>query len=312
MIGQMNTPDCERFEQAMRGIFDRRHYTNHGPLVQELESRLQDFLGVRHAICVTNATIGLMIAIRAAQFPKQEITCPAFTFKATELAIQWAGHTPVLLDINDPECHLTHGADVGVHVWGNNATGGTIYDAAHAFGCLTEIGLAAVYSFHATKVLNGAEGGCIITHDDDMAERCRNIRSSYGTRETIPNLLTGNGRMSEAQAAMALLSLDEYPRNVEHNIDLHSMYENLLPGTVKKLHLAGHGNYQYVVIETDNRDTILDKLKEAGYECRKYFEPLAPLPVATAISKRVMQLPCGMNVTQDDVFRVCEVIRNNV
>ena len=58
-------PDWDRYERAVRDIFERRFYTSQrfaGPLVVELQRRLQEFLGVKHVIALRNATNGLMIA----------------------------------------------------------------------------------------------------------------------------------------------------------------------------------------------------------------------------------------------------------
>src|SRR5580700_1076131 len=60
-VGQLYFPSWERYEAAMKAIFERQYYTNHGPNAQELERRLADYLGVRHAIYVSNATVGLYL-----------------------------------------------------------------------------------------------------------------------------------------------------------------------------------------------------------------------------------------------------------
>lgn len=64
-VGQLYFPSWERYETAMRGIFQRHYYTNQGYLAQQLEEKLQEYLGVKYVICVTNATIGLMMAAEA-------------------------------------------------------------------------------------------------------------------------------------------------------------------------------------------------------------------------------------------------------
>ena len=80
-VAQLYFPSWERYEAAMRGIFERRYYTNQGPLACQLEEQLQQFLGVKHAICVANATIGLMMAAEALNL-KGKVIQPAFTFMA--------------------------------------------------------------------------------------------------------------------------------------------------------------------------------------------------------------------------------------
>ena len=102
-VGQLYFPSWDRYKAAMRGIFERRYYTNQGPLVQQLEGRLQDYLGVKHAICITNATIGLMMAAEALELSGKVIV-PSYTFIASPQSLSWAGIEPVFCDV-DPSTH---------------------------------------------------------------------------------------------------------------------------------------------------------------------------------------------------------------
>src|SRR5882724_1288368 len=102
-VGQLYFPSWERYEAAMRGIFGRKYYTNQGPLTQQLEEKLQKFLGVKHAICVVNATIGLMMAAEAMKL-KGKVILPAFTFVASAQSLSWCGIKPVFCDVN-PDTH---------------------------------------------------------------------------------------------------------------------------------------------------------------------------------------------------------------
>ena len=65
-VGRPNIGDRERLLERINDALDRRWLTNNGPLVQELEQRLADYLGVRHCIAMCNATVALEILIRAA------------------------------------------------------------------------------------------------------------------------------------------------------------------------------------------------------------------------------------------------------
>ena len=77
-VGQLRFPSWERYEAAMRGIFERQYYTNHGALAQQFEARLAEFLQVKHAIAVTNATLGLIMAVKALGLTGKVIV-PSFT-----------------------------------------------------------------------------------------------------------------------------------------------------------------------------------------------------------------------------------------
>lgn len=361
-VGQINLPDWSTFESNFRDIFNRQYYTNQGPLAVELESRLKNFFGVEHVICMTNATLALVVSAKALGLTGKVI-CPAFTFAATAQSLSWAGLDPVFADI-DRDTHqmsldavsslIDNGvsAILGVHLWGNScdpealeelarSRGLQVYfDAAHAFGCsvsgkmIGNFGRLEVFSFHATKVLNAAEGGCVCTNDGDLASRIRNIRSSYGAGAPVSVPITANGRMSEAQAAMALMSLETYPAAQKRNQTTYNAYrENLetIPGIrVLPIGDTGDSNYQYVVIDVSSdefgvsRDSLLRILKAENILSRRYFSPglhntvpynkMYPqytntLPNTDRACKVVMQLPSGQGIGHAEIIKVCSVIR---
>ena len=361
-VGQMNLPKWEHFENAFRDIFTRRYYTNHGPLAQELEDRLAEFLGIRHVVTVTNGTIALMIAAKALNLTGKVIS-PAFTFAATAQSLTWAKIEPLFCDV-DPQTHmltpemvapLLNDQDVSailpVHLWGNLCNTEALedlaqkkgvsvyYDASHAFGCTRKgrkagcHGAVEIFSFHATNVFSTAEGGCVCTNDDDIAERLRNLRSSYGRRISVDIPINANGRFSEAQAALGLLSLKDYPSVVATNKAKFELYTELLgniPGIRILQPVSGEEcNYQHVVLEIDNqafgltRDQLIRLLEAENILAQRSFAPgihrcspykehyphfLDALPITDMLCERVMQLSSGHAVSLQDVRSICEII----
>jgi len=360
-VGQLYFPSWKRYEAAMRGIFDRRYYTNQGPLTRQLEEKLHEFLGVKHVICITNATIGLMMAAEALELAGKVVT-PSFTFIASAQSLSWTGIHPVFCDV-DP---LTHQLAIdkldalidddvsgimGVNLWGGACDPVALeqyakehglklyFDSAHAFGCavggtrIGTFGSIEVFSFHSTKVLSATEGGCLCTNDDELAARLRNIRSSYGAGRTVPVLKTSNGRMSEAQAAIALMSLEDFPQNQRNNEMLFRIYEERL-GRIAGIRLVApagvtFSNYQYIVCEIDentfglSRDSLVAVLKAENVNARRYFYPgahrsagfrdrypqyLNSLPVTDRLCQTCMQLPVGALVDAGNVNTICELI----
>jgi len=310
-VGQLYFPSWERYETAMRDIFNRRYYTNQGPLVRQFEAELQQYLNVKHVICVVNATIGLMMAAEALGL-KGKVILPSFTFLASAQSLQWVGIEPVFCDV-DPE---THQMDVGhletlidddvsgimgVNLWGGACDvqalqavatrhGIALYfDSAHAFGCevngkkIGGFGDMEVFSFHATKVLSTTEGGCICTNDDELAARLRNIRSSYGAGNPVSVVKTSNGRMSEAQGAIGLLNLEDFEANRQKNESLFQVYQRELEGVsgIKVVKAAGvsRSNHQYMVCQIDDdvfgltRDELVKVLAAENINARRYFYP---------------------------------------
>ncbi len=362
-VGQLYFPSWERYESAMRDIFHRRYYTNHGPLLERLEARLEEFFGVRHAIAVTNATIGL-IMIAKALFRDGKIVVPGFTFVGTAQAVSFAGLDPVFCDVDASTHHLTpelleeaFEADVrailAVNLWGGAVDFPSIarfaeskgvpvfYDSAHGIGSrvgdrrLGGFGLAEVFSFHATKVLGSTEGGCICTNDDDLAALLRNMRCGYGMGRIVEVPVTTNGRMSEAQAAIALMSLDDLDEHIARNQSLAARYAAGLadiPGMeICEPSGVDFSNRQYLVCAVDanlfglSRDQLARLLKAENIYARKYFSPGVhrSVPYATqypqyverlkttdSLCSKLIQLPIGALVTDEDVDNIVGIIRD--
>lgn len=360
-VGQMNLVEWDRFEAIFRNIFLRRYYTNHGPMAKELESQLCNFLGVQHAVCMSNATIGLIIAAKALDLIGKVIV-PAFTYDGTVQSVTWAGLEPLFCDINPETHHITSDlvepllndnvhAILGVHMWGNacdikgleklarRRNVSLYFDASDSFGCtfnrekIGNFGELEIFSFHASNIINALEGGCVCTNDDYIAARLRHIRSSYGADYPIPMLMTSNGRMSEAQAAMALLSLADYQRNRQMNQEKYELYHALLkyvPGIRLLMPREGEqSNYQNVVmsIEEDafgiSRDNLISLLNAENVFCQrkpilgmhrnppyniKFPQYINRLSATDAECSCVIQVPSGQQISMDNVRDICGLI----
>jgi dTDP-4-amino-4,6-dideoxy-D-glucose transaminase len=360
---QINLPGWERMDEAFRTIFERRFFTNHGPKLTELDLAFAQFTGARHAISVTNGTVALMLMARGLGLTG-EVIVPAFTFPATVQALVWAGLTPVLCDV-DPKTHMLSAERVsrligertsgvlGVHLWGRPCAPQALerlchdkglilfFDACHGLGCASEgrrfgnFGSAEAFSFHATKLINAAEGGCITTNDDEVAARLRTLRSFSPAHEFADVQPRMNGKMSEAQATMALLSLQDVDKNMSANRERHDAYRHGLKGlpgiTVIDYSRQEINNHQYVVLEIEadrsplSRDDLYKLLLAENVVCRYYFHAgmhqLPPLnldPVTRArkfpetelLTTRLLQLPNSQSMSVEDVVGVCELMQD--
>jgi dTDP-4-amino-4,6-dideoxygalactose transaminase len=310
-VGRPNIGNREKLLERINAMLDRRWLTNDGPLVQELEQRIAEMVGVKHCIAMCNATVALEIATRAAGL-SGEVIVPSFTFIATAHALQWQEITPVFCDI-DPQTHnldprkveamitpRTSGI-IGVHVWGRacnvealttlahekNLT--LMFDAAHAFGCsyqgrmIGSFGTAEVFSFHATKFFNTFEGGAVTTNDDDLAARIR-LMKNFGFAGVDNVIYIGmNGKMSEVSAAMGLTGLESLDDYISVNRSNYLAYQRgltNLPGvSMVTYNEHEHNNYQYIVLEIDeavtriSRDDLVCVLWAEEVLARRYFYP---------------------------------------
>jgi len=355
-VGRPNLAAKSQMLEAFSAVLDSYWLTNNGAWVQMLETRLRQMLGVEHCIVVTNGTSGLEIAARALMPRFGEVITPSFTFVATPHSLAWQGYTPIFADI-DPRTHVLDPIDVeskitdntvgilGVHTWGSPCAPTVLekiaakydivlfFDAAHAYGCSTPAGAIGgfgdceVFSFHATKFFNTAEGGAITTNNGPLAQRLRELRN-FGFIGDGSHSVSGlgiNAKMSELHAAAGVTNLIAVPEVIAWNRYNYYVYVDHLQHSNIRVYLQeGQRNFQYVVIEVSgalSADALVWILQAEGVLARRYFSPpchLMPpysdrqwcLPATERVANQTVVLPTGLAVSPRDVIRICEVVQN--
>ncbi|WP_404337578.1 DegT/DnrJ/EryC1/StrS family aminotransferase [Sphingomonas sp. MMS12-HWE2-04] len=260
-------PRLSAMTDGLRAIEARGIYSNGGPVVRGFEADVTArlFEGKGDSLAVSNATIGLMIAIRQAAGPRAGTGAfaliPGFTFAATAHAAEWAGLTPLLCDV-DPEDwaasaeaearaferygdriavtvpYATFGAGIDLARYrAYHARGvGVVVDAAASLGARdtdgrqfgVDVPFAVVYSMHATKVFATAEGGLI--HSGDRAliaalRRMTNFGFDGGRSAEGPGL---NAKLPEALGLVAQARLDAIEAVAAHRMELDAVYRTRL------------------------------------------------------------------------------------
>ena len=300
-------PPIEEYTSYLNEIWKRGHLTNNGPLLQELEEKLRQFLGVKHILIVNNGTIALQIAIKALGLTGEIITTP-FSYVATTSAVAWENCKPIFADIDRKTLCINPAeivskitsatsAILATHVYGNPcdveqiqsiASSNNlkiIYDAAHAFGVrykessILNSGDISTLSFHATKLFHTIEGGAIVTNDDDLAYKIAYMRN-FG--HNGPEAFDGvgiNGKTSEVNAAMGLCVLPKVPELIQSRKKLSDLYDTLLAGSeLARPVIASNTAYNYsyypVLFKSENELTQKrDQLNLAAIYPRRYFYP---------------------------------------
>lgn len=236
-------PICdERDEQAVLRVLRSGRWGRSGDGELEcFEARFAEYCGARYGVTVTNGTVALRIALWAAGVgPGDEVIVPPYTFLATATAVVECNATPIFVDIEpqtynlDPErfekaITPRTKAVIPVHLAGLPADMDTICeiarrhgitvieDAAHAHGSAYKgrrcgsLGDMACFSFQSSKNLNSGEGGIILTSDERLFELCRSIHNCGrlpGGRWYDHNIMSGNYRLSEMQAALLHAQMD--------------------------------------------------------------------------------------------------------
>lgn len=305
-------PPINDFYTRLPEIWKSRILSNNGPMVSELESALSKYLGVKHISLVSNATIGLMLSLKASNIKGEVITSP-FSFVATAQAIEWNGLKPVFVDIEkdslniDPNKILNAITDktsaiLPIHCYGNvcnvksiakiarDNSLKVIYDAAHSFaaedsfGSTLSYGDFSVVSFHATKVFNTFEGGAIISNNIKNKERVdKLINFSLNHTKDNVDMLGLNGKMSEISALSGLCQLKYIEEVIEKRKTIYNKYCDAL-SNIKGINVVEINNdfkngysYMPILITEDykyTRDYFHEHLEKNGIFSRKYFHPL--------------------------------------
>lgn len=299
-------PNKEKYQSYVDRIFQSGWLTNNGSLLQELERRLADYLGVKNIILVANGSFALQLAYKALALEGEVITTP-FSFAATTSTLAWEGLTPVFADINSEtfnidsaqiEAQITSktSAIVPVHVFGNPCDVEAIqaiadkhklkvvYDAAHALGSeykdqsVLNFGDISTLSFHSTKLFHTIEGGAVITNDDELAEKVRLMINFGISSPTSIESVGTNAKMNEFEAAMGLCVLDEIDTIRQRREDIWQVYTNELSNIVELQQWNKHGknNCAYAPVLFESEEQLLRieaKLKENDILPRRYFYP---------------------------------------
>ncbi len=282
-------PPIEEYQKQLSKIWNNSWLTNHGPLVQELEHKLKEYLGVGHLLFTSNGTIAIQLAIKALELTGEIITTP-FSYVATTTSILWENCTPVFADIDkksfciDPEeieKHITvnTSAILATHVYGNACDIfkieeiakkhhlKVIYDGAHAFDVnvngtsIFNYGDVSTISFHATKLFHTTEGGAIITKDKNLAEKLFLYRS-FGHIGDDYHTIGINGKNSEFHAAMGLCNLPHVVDIIENRKKSVSLYRSLLNSPklfFPEQHPSQTNNYAYFPVVFENEETLLSE-----------------------------------------------------
>jgi dTDP-4-amino-4,6-dideoxygalactose transaminase len=215
-----------------------------------------------------------------------------------------------------------------------------LFDSAHAFGCsyggrmIGGFGDAEVFSFHATKFFNTFEGGAVVTNDGELAQRMRLMKNFGFTGYDEVTYIGTNGKMSEVSAAMGLTNLDSISEFMAINHRNYRQYSEELAG-LKGVELVRYDenetcNYQYIVLEIDEsktmvtRDRLMQILRAENILARRYFYPgchrMEPyrsyfphagllLPETERLTNRVLCLPTGTGVNENQISVICRILR---
>jgi dTDP-4-amino-4,6-dideoxygalactose transaminase len=352
-------PDVERFLDYSRRFYRERHYTNNGPMVRLLETRLAEFHRTRHCLAFANGFWAIVLAITALAIPgRTEIVMPSLTYRRLADIGAWTRLKPRFCEVNGKTLAITAGTvaaclndqtalilaahpivnccDVeGIAALGQDSAVPVVFDSVEsvyetiAVGKIGAFGDAECFSLHASKLINGFEGGYVTTNSDELARRLLVMRGfGFSGQDNVVEFGT-NAKLNEAHACMALACLDDLEDQVARNRKRYDKYRESLRAArglrLLEFDESQSTSYKNIIVELTGRWPLtraetLDLLHAEGALARPYYAPPlhrksmsyphvpAVLPETDRLAELFMLLPCGHFVSEADIEQVCGVL----
>ena len=350
-VTQPTLAPLEEYTELLKGVWASGIMTHNGPLLQQFERDFCRHEKIDRIVAVSNGTIALQMALRALKLKGEIITTP-FSFIATTSSIIYEGCKPVFVDI-DPETFNIDPAKIEaaitprtvgimpVHVFGNPCDIEAIdaiarkhnlkvvYDAAHGVGStykgkpLISYGDISATSFHATKMLNTAEGGGCVACNEELHRELQMLRF-FGYNEQKDVEIDGfNGKMTEVHAALGIANLKYLNAALDDRRKKYALYKSILSqkDTFRFQKIAGTCNCSYFPVVFESEEALLkaqDALLKNDIVPRRYFYPslntyrrivdYVPMPESERLAQRILCLPLYFSLAEEDVVKIAEIV----
>ena len=286
-------------EKSLHKVLHHGQYVM-GPEVEKLEKRLAEFVGVENAVCVSNGTDALLIALMAIGIKSgDEVITTPFTFGATSEVILLLGARPVYVDIDPATFNMNVSmieevitentrAILPISIYGQCADMDAIYeiaarynlyvveDAAQSFGATYKgrrscsLSDMACTSFYPAKPLGAyGDAGACFTQNPTIASKMRKIRD-HGQDKRYHHVCLGiNGRMDSLQAAVLLSKLEVFDHELDERNQAADRYTNLINEAkvgdkVMVPHLESHNTSSWAqyTVRVNERNCVQTKMAE--------------------------------------------------
>lgn len=342
--------------------------SSEGPFVDQFEQKFAQKVNRRFAIAVSNGTGALEIAVKALKLgEKDEVILPAFTIISCAAAVVKEQAIPVLVDADpitwnmdvtqiESKITLHTKAIMPVHIYGLPVDMDTVLelakkynltmieDAAEAHGqtykntSCGSFGDISIFSFYPNKLITTGEGGMIVTDDEQLAERCRQLRNLcfQPQRRFIHEELGWNYRMTNLQAALGLAQLEQWDAFVERKRKMGKLYTKMLrdiPGIQLPLEKTDYADNLYWVYGIVLKDEVpfdaveaMRRLGDLKIGTRPFFWPMhqQPVfqkmglfqneshPVSEKIARRGFYIPSGLALEEEQIVHVVKSLKSIV
>ncbi|MCC5621606.1 DegT/DnrJ/EryC1/StrS aminotransferase family protein [Nostoc sp. CHAB 5715] len=252
MLPQLHEADIEAVNKVLKSGMLRA-----AGKCEELEKRLGEMSGAKHAMTCANGTCALQLAYEPLFQRGDDVLVPAWSYIATAAMLVARGCNPIFVDA-DPSTGQIDVADMAkritkntkgvaaTHMYGTPVNIEGVQDVAQKHGLkvvydcaqshlstfkgqpVGKFGDAVTYSFYATKNLGTGEGGMITCNDDALARQIKLLRSHGETEKYLHEQVGYNYRMNDMAGAIACSRLDRLPQETTARQKAAARYDALL------------------------------------------------------------------------------------
>jgi len=350
----------------------RTRWLSTGPVTERFEKAFSEYMGDGYAIAVSNGTAALHLALAGLGIREgDEVILPSLTFVATGNAVLYVGARPVFADIVGPDNLSISPQEIEKKITKNTKAilvmhyGGypcdmksimgmakrhslfLVEDAAHAPGAEYQgkkcgmIGDMGCFSFFSNKNLVTGEGGMVVTHNKELAERVRRMRShgmealswdKYGGHLSAYDVekLGYNYRTTEIQSALGIVQLKKLDRNNRKREELVEAYRKELQGvkgiSIPFTQFKGHPSYHLLPILLApfiDRNKVMERLRDFRIQTSVHYPPIhlfslyrrnfgykkGILPKTEEVSRREVTLPLHPRMNVEDVKWIAKKVK---
>ena len=341
-----------------------------GPEIKKFEEKMANYIGVKYAIAVNSGTSGLHLCVRSLGIKDgDEVITTPFSFIASSNCILFERAKPVFVDIDEKTLNIDISkieekitpktkAILPVHIFGQPCQMdkimeiakkynlAVIEDACEALGSeyknkkVGAFGNAGVFAFYPNKQITTAEGGMIVTNDENIAKLCKSMRNqgrSENDSELHHTMLGYNYRMIEMSAALGAAQMERIDDILLKRQKVAGLYSEKLK-TIEGINIPYVGPdvkmswFVYVIrldkniFGVEERNNIILKLRKKGINCRSYFPPIhlepfyaemflqkkGSFPITEKVSDLTIALPFYNNITEKQIEYICETLSSIV
>ena len=334
--------------------------SSQGKYIEKFEKLFSKYHDSLNAVATSNCTTALHLALKAYGIGKgDEVICPALTFISPANMVVLSGAELRLVDIDEKTLNINPAqiedkitkktkAIIVVHQFGHSADMKSIMDIAQKNNLIViednaeslggyfkskklgTIGDISTFSFFGNKIITTGEGGAILTTNNKIADKCRELRD-HGMSKNKKYFHTDLGynyRMTNMQAAIGLAQLEKLDFILRKRLDQMNLYYELL-NNIKEIKLREFADWctpvhwlMTVTLNSNfNRNKIIEKMRAFNIECRPMINPvhhalhfknkfrLDDFPISNYVSENSIHLPSGTGLSNKDIVKVCDSLK---